>query len=70
MKRLKEVLEALGKIKYKGATTLVCPKCGATKIHPERSITLGILPTVYVCNDCGYRGHLVAETDDEDSEKP
>jgi len=67
MKWLKEVLEALSKIKHKGMTPLVCPRCGTNNIRPEKSVTLGLLPTVYVCNDCGYRGHVVAEMDNEDS---
>ena len=70
MKRLKGVLEALSQIKHRGTTILVCPKCGKTKIHPERSVTSGFLPTVYVCNDCGYRGNLITEVNKEDPDKP
>jgi predicted RNA-binding Zn-ribbon protein involved in translation (DUF1610 family) len=70
MKRLKGVLEALSQIKHRRTTILVCPRCGKTRILPERSVTLGFLPTVYVCEDCGYRGYLITEADEEDPDKP
>jgi len=70
MKRLRGVLEVLGEMRHRGATILVCPRCGKTNIYPERSVTLGFLPTIYICRECGYRGHLIAEADDEKPEKP
>ncbi|MFB0543826.1 MAG: hypothetical protein ACETVR_03495 [Candidatus Bathyarchaeia archaeon] len=68
MKRLKGTLEALRRVKNRGTRLRVCPSCGKSNIRPEGSLGFGVLPVIYICKDCGYRGHLIIEVDKEDYE--
>lgn len=68
MERLKEALKALRRVRYRRASSKICPRCGKSNIRPEGSLGFGFLPIIYVCEDCGYRGHLIIEVDEEDYE--
>uniref|UniRef100_A0A7C1TA11 Uncharacterized protein n=1 Tax=Thermofilum pendens TaxID=2269 RepID=A0A7C1TA11_THEPE len=41
----------------------LCPVCGSPKLLPIG--VLGVMPTLYVCSDCGYAGYLVLEVSQE-----
>ena len=60
----KEFLKALRKGKR---GLLVCPVCGSKniKIMPY---TGWLLPSTYMCEDCGYIGYLVLEVDEYDKD--
>lgn len=57
----------LRRSRHEAAGKMVCPRCGKSRIHPGGSLGWGMLPVAYVCEDCGYRGHLVVEVDVDDS---
>ncbi|MEZ0346019.1 MAG: hypothetical protein ABWK01_05680 [Infirmifilum sp.] len=40
---------------------LICPVCGSIRIM--RVGVIGLTPTLYVCENCGYRGALVLEVE-------
>lgn len=68
MKRLKGILEALRRVRHRRTSIKVCPRCGKSNIRPEGSLGFGFLPVIYICEDCGYRGYLIIEVDEEDYE--
>ncbi len=39
-----------------------CPICGSCEIYP---VAGGYIGPVYLCKNCGYRGSLVLEAEDE-----
>ena len=41
----------------------VCPACGSTNIRKVSPFSGWLLPEEFVCDDCGYRGPIVAEVD-------
>jgi predicted RNA-binding Zn-ribbon protein involved in translation (DUF1610 family) len=43
----------------------ICPKCGSAKIREVSSLGGWILPSRYVCDDCGYDGYLLLELEKE-----
>lgn len=45
----------------RGRTATTCPECGSTSI--EWKMTLEGLRHAYVCNECGYTGEVVLETE-------
>jgi len=57
----KEFLKSL-KRRHKG--TLICPICGSKNVV-LMPFTGWLLPSTYMCKDCGYIGHLVVEVDEE-----
>jgi len=65
VKRLKGALEALRRVRRTRTNLKICPRCGKANIRPEGSLGFGFLPITYVCEDCGYRGHLIIEVDEE-----
>ncbi|RLI32573.1 hypothetical protein DRO56_03305 [Candidatus Bathyarchaeota archaeon] len=68
MKTLRGFLEALRQIRRGRGGLKVCPRCGKSHIRMEK-MGLGFLPAIYVCEDCGYRGHLIVEVDEKGSEE-
>ena len=61
---LLDVLRALRSGRPRRAI-VVCPRCGSPKIRRLRGFYGWLLPTTYVCPDCGYRGPLVLELEGE-----
>jgi C4-type Zn-finger protein len=45
---------------------LRCPSCGSCEIYP---VAGGYLGSVYLCKECGYRGSLVLEVDEDEPEQ-
>lgn len=45
----------------KAGKVTTCPECGSTSI--EWRMTLEGLRHAYMCNDCGYTGEVVLETE-------
>ena len=43
-----------------------CPSCGSCEIYP---VAGGYLGPVYLCKECGYRGSLVLEVDEDEPER-
>jgi hypothetical protein len=62
---LREIVRGL---KHRGATEKYCPCCGSAKLKLVGGFEFWLTPGKYVCLDCGYRGFVVMEKD-EDSEK-
>lgn len=61
MTNLKELRETIRQIKHGKPQPKFCPLCKSHNIYPLS--ILGILPTTYVCRDCGYRGAMALEID-------
>jgi len=66
---LKNMIEILKKLKHSKPSIILCPKCGSTKIHPASSLDSWLMPTIYVCDDCGYRGPIIMEIEKEEPEE-
>ena len=70
----REVLRELKHTNRKEKTEKICPKCASPKIflspvsetYPQM---YGIVPSEYVCSNCGYRGPLVLEQIKEKEEQ-
>ena len=61
---LLDVLKALRSGRPRGAI-LVCPRCGSPKIKRLRGFYGWLLPVTYVCPECGYKGPIVLEIEEE-----
>lgn len=68
MGTFRDLREVVKNLKYKGATAKCCPRCGSPKLKLTGGSWFWLTPGTYVCSDCGYRGFLVMEKE-EDSER-
>ncbi|MEM0087355.1 MAG: hypothetical protein QXT33_04945 [Thermofilum sp.] len=58
---LQAVLEAVG-LEVRGSSgVLVCPVCLSASVR--RVDVVGLMPPVYVCEKCGYKGSLLLEVE-------
>ncbi len=39
----------------------ICPKCRSLNISIVNKITMGFLPSEYICNNCKYTGFIFPE---------
>jgi len=58
-----------GKEGKRKITITVCPVCGSTNIRKISPFSGWLTPEEWVCEDCGYRGPIVAEVEIEDEEE-
>jgi len=70
LENLREVLKGLKRKKLGKPTPKLCPKCGSPKIRLSSSFDTyprmyGITPTQYSCENCGYKGPIVIELEEE-----
>jgi len=47
----------------------ICPKCGSTDIMVDRSTIMGIMPVVYVCDNCGNTAAFFPDVERKNIEK-
>jgi len=60
--RLREVLKG---IKHRKPGKKYCPRCGSQKLKLSSSLDFWLTPAQYVCQECGYKGPLIMELDEE-----
>ena len=70
LKDLREVLRGLKREKLGKRTPKFCPKCGSPRIRFSSSFDVyprmyGLTPGKYVCENCGYKGPVVMELEEE-----
>ena len=63
MTDLRGLRETLRDLRYRKPQPKFCPMCKSHDIFPFS--ILGILPTTYVCRECGYKGILTVELEPE-----
>jgi transposase-like protein len=66
MKKLENVRELLKTLKHRKPTRIYCPRCCSPKIHPTSSFNNWLIPSKYVCSNCGYTGSIVMELEQEE----
>jgi len=72
LKNLREILKGLKRKKLGKPTPKFCPRCGSPKIKLSSSFDTyprmyGITPTQYICENCGYKGPIAMELEEEPS---
>lgn len=74
MRMLKDICRVVGKLKRKELgklTPRLCPRCESSKLRFSSSFDAyprmyGLTPGQYVCEDCGYKGPIALELEEED----
>jgi len=55
----REIIDILKEVKYSNTRPVFCPRCQSPRIKLKESY--GILPQIYMCEDCGYEGPFILE---------
>jgi len=56
-----KLIKVLRELKRKKQCIVACPKCGGDKVHRSSVFNGWVIPTRYVCDECGYSGHIILE---------
>lgn len=55
------ISDLIKNLKHRKPAPRVCPACGSPRIRLSSRFDAWLMPTVYVCLDCGYKGPIVME---------
>ena len=66
LENLREVLKGL---KRRKLVLKLCPRCGSPKLRLSSRFDVWLTPEQYVCEDCGYKGPVVMEIEEEGEQK-
>ncbi len=69
---LYKVVTKLKRKKFGSLTPRLCPRCGSSKLKFSSSFEtyprmFGLTPGQYVCENCGYKGPIALELDEEEN---
>jgi predicted RNA-binding Zn-ribbon protein involved in translation (DUF1610 family) len=59
-------IEVVRALRSGSQSAAACPQCGSLNISRSTQMDGWLLPTLYLCTNCGYTGRLVLEVDAED----
>jgi C4-type Zn-finger protein len=62
-KRLREVFQ---RPNMKKKANKICPVCGSPNLRLSSKFDIWLTPEQYVCENCGYKGPIVMEIDEEE----
>ena len=65
MRKLDGLHDVFKSVKHRKPSKIFCPRCASPKIHLFSGLDLWLTPQSYVCDDCGYRGLIVMELEEE-----
>jgi predicted RNA-binding Zn-ribbon protein involved in translation (DUF1610 family) len=66
---LKDLSDVLKGMKRINKTIKLCPKCRSPKLKLSSSFDVWLTPEQYVCENCGYKGPIILEVDEESLQK-
>jgi predicted RNA-binding Zn-ribbon protein involved in translation (DUF1610 family) len=56
-------------MKRRNKTIKLCPKCRSSKLKLSSSFDVWLTPEQYVCENCGYKGPIILEVEEENFHK-
>jgi transposase-like protein len=65
MKKLEHIREIFKNTKHKKPVKIYCPRCASPNINLTSSLSIGITPRQYLCQQCGYIGTVIMELEEE-----
>ena len=63
------LLDVLRRLRHGRPGLRVCPRCGSPRIRRLGGFCGWLLPTTYVCPDCGYKGPIILELEPEEGKE-
>ncbi|MEM2975226.1 MAG: hypothetical protein QXE76_02395 [Candidatus Bathyarchaeia archaeon] len=62
---LKDLRNILKRLKHRNITIKYCPKCGSPKLRLSSKWDGWLLPPKYICQNCGYKGPIYLELEED-----
>jgi C4-type Zn-finger protein len=69
MKKPDGIRDILKNTKHRKPTQIYCPRCASSKIQLSSSLAMWLTPKEYFCENCGYRGIIVMELEEDKDDK-
>jgi len=66
---LEAVREVLKGLKRRKLFPKFCPRCGSSKLRLSSRFDIWLTPEQYVCENCGYKGPVVMEIEEEEEQR-
>jgi uncharacterized Zn finger protein (UPF0148 family) len=64
-----DLREVVKRLKHRYETQKYCPICGSPRLKLAGGADFWLMPGKFVCQDCGYKGFIVMEKDDDEAPK-
>lgn len=65
---MNRLADTVKRLKRSDPSPRICPSCGSTNIREHGSLGGWLIPSTFVCDDCGYAGGVVLEVDQPEPE--
>ncbi len=65
---LRNLREVVGSLKHHKSYAKLCPRCGSPQLKLSSRFDIWLLPEQYLCGNCGYRGPIILEMDEEETD--
>lgn len=69
MGTFQDLREIVKRLKHRNETRKFCPVCGSARLKLAGGSDFWLTPGKFVCQDCGYRGFIVMEKEENVSRK-
>ena len=69
MGTFQDLREVVKRMKHRSETRKYCPICSSPRLKLASGADFWLMPGKFVCQDCGYKGFIVMEKDEDDSAK-
>jgi C4-type Zn-finger protein len=69
MKKPDGIRDILKNTKHRKPTQIYCPRCASPEIQLSSSLAMWLTPKEYFCENCGYRGIIVMELEEDKDAK-
>lgn len=69
MGTFQDLREVVRRLKHRSGTRKYCPVCGSPQLKLAGGADFWLMPGKFVCQDCGYKGFIVMEKDEDDYTK-
>jgi len=66
---LENLLEVFKGLKRGKLVPKLCPRCGSLKLRLSSRFDVWLTPEQYVCENCGYKGPVVMEIEEEGEQR-
>jgi len=62
---LEDIRDVFKSMKRGKPVLKLCPRCGSPKLRLSSGFDVWLTPEQYICENCGYKGPIVMELEEE-----
>jgi len=69
METIRGIRDIFKRLKHRKTTPKFCPRCGSPNVKLSSKLDIWLTPEQYICLDCGYKGLIIMELENEKTGK-